>query len=99
MDPSLLPESAFLPDDKGHQLKHTAIAFIVVETLFVGLRYFSRYLISSRSGADDWLMPLAWLFSVGLCVISLGKTIPRTPFCRTKWEGEIEVNSLLIREQ
>lgn len=77
MDPSLLPKSAFYPDDRGHQLKNTAIAFIVVETLFVGLRYVSRYLIRSRSGADDWLMPLAWLFNVGLCAISLGKIISR----------------------
>jgi hypothetical protein len=73
MDPSKLPPSAFLPDDRGHQLKNTAIAFMVVETLFVGLRYVSRYLIRSRSGADDWLMPLAWVFNIGLCGVAIGK--------------------------
>ena len=79
-----LPPSAFLPDDRGHQLQNTAIAFIVVETLFVGLRYVSRYLIRSRRGADDFLMPLAWLFNVGLCGISIGKIVFRysSPLCR-----------------
>jgi len=54
-------------DSIGFQLENVGIAFIVLETFFVGLRYVARYSSGTRGGFDDWIMPAALLFNLGLC--------------------------------
>ncbi|TAQ91354.1 hypothetical protein B7494_g345 [Chlorociboria aeruginascens] len=55
----------------GYRLSGVAIAFIVLETVAVGLRYVARYIGGTRGGADDYLMLPALLFNVALCALSL----------------------------
>lgn len=78
MDSTLSPTS---PEDHGPVLKNTAIAFIILETCFVILRYVSRAIIRAPSGIDDYLMPLAWLFNMAVCGVSLGKYRSRKQTC------------------
>lgn len=72
-DPTLLavlpPE--YLNEDKSAPLFNTAIAFIVVQTVFVVLFYISRYINKTANGIEFWcFMPLAYIFSIGLCVVA-----------------------------
>lgn len=57
----------------GNILINTAIAFIVLETVFTILRYTAQRLIRKPFGIDDWLMIPAWLFCMGTNVCALGK--------------------------
>ncbi|KAL1957329.1 hypothetical protein VTO42DRAFT_6118 [Malbranchea cinnamomea] len=68
MDPNTPSPS---PESIGHVLRNTALAFIVLESVFVVCRYVSRYQIQAPTGADDFLMPLAWVFNVALCGITI----------------------------
>ena len=57
----------------GSVLSNTAIAFIVLETIFVGFRYVSRYMLSAPTGVDDFLVPVAWIFNLAMCGVTLGE--------------------------
>lgn len=66
-------ESPALPfDDQSLRLERTAVAFAVIESAFVALRYVSLYLKRTRQGPDDILMPLGWLFNMALVSCALG---------------------------
>jgi hypothetical protein len=58
-----LPESEIPKDFIGYEFVNTAIAFAVVETLFVALRYYARYVGRRPLGVDDILLPFALLFA------------------------------------
>lgn len=57
----------------GYILQNTAIAFIVLETVFVALRYLAQRIGRKPFGIDDWLMMPAWLFCFGANIAPLGK--------------------------
>lgn len=69
--PTHTPE--YLAQDVGPTLVATASIFIFLSTLFVGLRYYARYLTRTRFGAEDVIVPFAWLAEVGLCVTAIGQ--------------------------
>jgi hypothetical protein len=58
----------------GDQLVNAAIAFIVIETCFVGLRFFARHVAGTPLSWDDVLIPMALVFNYGLCGVSIGKS-------------------------
>lgn len=50
-----------------------AITFIVLDTIFIVLRFISRTLIQKASvGLDDLLIVPAYAMNVGLCAIAIG---------------------------
>jgi hypothetical protein len=57
----------------GYIFKNVAVAFIVLQTLFVGLRLLARRVNGTPMGADDVLVPLSLVFNYALCGISIGK--------------------------
>ena len=62
-----------LPDGYiGYQFQNVAIAFIVLGTVFVALRFFARYRAGTPWSADDIFLPLALIANYGLCGVSLG---------------------------
>jgi hypothetical protein len=61
-------------EDRGPSIIITASIFIVLSTLFVGLRYYARYLMRTPFGVQDVIVPFAWLAEVGLCVTGISKT-------------------------
>jgi hypothetical protein len=65
--------SAFLAEDIGPSLLATASIFIFISTLFVILRYYARYLTSTKFGAEDVIIPFAWLAEIGVCTTAIGK--------------------------
>ncbi|KAK8860023.1 integral membrane protein [Apiospora arundinis] len=56
------------------RLEAIAIAFIVLEIVVVALRFATRIIYKTRWGADDYLIPPALLFSLGMCVIAIVET-------------------------
>lgn len=57
----------------GSILRNTAIAFIVLQVVFTGLRYVSRYVGGMPIGLDDFLILPALIFNLALCAVSMGK--------------------------
>lgn len=61
----------YLAQDIGPMLVATSSIFIFLSTVFVALRYYARYLTQTRFGAEDVIMPFAWLAQIGLCVTGI----------------------------
>ena len=59
----------------GRVLENTAIAFIVVLTVLVILRYCARYTAKTPWGWEDLLIPFAYLSNLGICVVSIGRSL------------------------
>jgi hypothetical protein len=57
----------------GSTLLNVAIAFIILEIFFVGLWYIATYLRNRAVGLDDFFMPLALAFNLGLCIICISE--------------------------
>lgn len=71
----------FLAEDRGPSILATASVMIILSTVFVGLRYYARYLSSTSFSVGDAIIPFAWLAEVGVCITSISKMndTPGTP--------------------
>ena len=70
------PSSSALSQDYideyiGNRLINTAIAFIVLDTIFVALRCWSRYLQKAPVGWDDLLIIPAYISCLSLCICGI----------------------------
>lgn len=45
--------------DKGGELSRTTTLLLAFATLFVGLRFWARYISNAGYGADDWMIVAA----------------------------------------
>lgn len=61
----------YLNEYHGNTLLAVCALFIVLDTTFVGLRYYARHLTPTGFGWDDGIIPFAWLSHVGLCVLCI----------------------------
>ncbi|KAF4636426.1 hypothetical protein G7Y89_g1666 [Cudoniella acicularis] len=70
--PSIPPQTSipqsYLEQNIGNHLTNTAIAFIVIDTVFVGLRIWARRFSKSAFGWDDLLVVLGLVFCIGTAV-------------------------------
>lgn len=62
----------FLDEDEGARVVATASILMVACTVFVGLRYYARYLNSMSWNAEDTIIPFAWLAEILLCIVGIG---------------------------
>ena len=71
--PPTSPEhpAAYYEEYIGDQLKSAAIAFIVIDTFFAGLRIASRRIGKIPLGLDDLFIAPALLMDLALCAIAL----------------------------
>lgn len=65
MDPTTVYTPEYLAENRSDQLLDVAIAFMILETLFVGLYFFSKFKNQTFHGLDTYLMLPAFL-----CVVS-----------------------------
>jgi len=56
----------------GYRVENTAIAFIIIQSFFVGLRFFARHIAGTAWNWDDVLVPVALLFSYALSGVLIG---------------------------
>jgi len=54
--------------DHGYILQNVAIAFIVLDVAFVGLRIYTRAMKGTRAQLNDYLVLLGLLFNIGLAI-------------------------------
>jgi len=65
--------SEYLAENQGHVLVAFAVLFIIVDSLFVALRFYAQRLNKTPFGLDDLIIPFAWLVQVGLCLLGISK--------------------------
>ena len=64
----------YLAEDIGSTIIAAASLMIIFCTLFVGLRYYARYLTSTAFGTEDVIIPFAWLAEIALCATGICKS-------------------------
>ncbi|CAO2656176.1 Nn.00g049790.m01.CDS01 [Neocucurbitaria sp. VM-36] len=70
-DLSIITSPGFLAEDNGPSVIATASLMVILCTLFVGMRYYARYLTSTSFNIEDVIIPFAWLAEIGLCVVGI----------------------------
>lgn len=78
MSSILLSLELFSSDYSGDLLRNVAIAFTVLETIAVGLRFVSLHLSNKPFGIDDLLTIPGYLCCLSLIILSLG-IVPNLP--------------------
>lgn len=61
-------DPAYLAEFIGYRLEAVAIAFIIINTCVVGLRYGSRRCQNTGFRLDDVFIGTGWLLITGLCI-------------------------------
>jgi hypothetical protein len=59
------------PTTRGDALLTTNIIFILLVTLSIGIRLYSRMLVKHQSGIDDVMIILAYIFTIGMTAVVL----------------------------
>ena len=76
MSGSIISQSpAFLAEDIGPSITATASLMIVFSTVFVGLRFYARFLAHAKFGVEDVITPFAWLGEMGICITGIGASV------------------------
>ncbi|POS78512.1 integral membrane protein [Diaporthe helianthi] len=57
-----------MDDYSGNKVIVTSIVFIILTSLFLGLRFYAKNLVRSQSGWDDLLLVGAYLCNTGSCI-------------------------------
>ncbi|KAF2798255.1 hypothetical protein K505DRAFT_189223, partial [Melanomma pulvis-pyrius CBS 109.77] len=63
--------SEYLAEDIGSAIIATASLMLIFSTVFVGLRYYARFLAQAKFGGEDLLIAFACLAEVGLCMTGI----------------------------
>lgn len=72
----------YLAEDSGKTLVAISALFICLDTIFLGLRFYTQKLTRAPLGLDDFVIPFAWLTHVGLCILGISKCSTAS---RMKW--------------
>ena len=67
---------SYLNETNVPSLLTTCIVFLILNTLFVGLRFLSRHYQTACFGWDDFLIALGWVTTIGLCIDGIGMSSP-----------------------
>ena len=59
------------PTTRGDALLTINIVFIILVTLSIGIRLYSRMLVKHQSGIDDVMIVLAYIFTIGMTAVVL----------------------------
>jgi hypothetical protein len=63
----------YLAEDIGKTLIIISVLFICLDTIFLGLRFYTQKLTRAPVGLDDFVIPLAWFTHVGLCILGISR--------------------------
>lgn len=67
-------ESGYQVQSRGTTLVITCVLFIVLDTALVALRHYTRrHLKSMPFALDDFLVLLAWLTHIGVCIVVISQ--------------------------
>lgn len=77
------PDPAYLAENCSSRLVAAIAVMLTLSTLFLVLRLYARTLTNASRGWDEYLLPIAWLFMVGLCANDIRKMVQSTT-CRSR---------------
>ena len=69
----------YLAEDIGPSVIATSIIMMIICTVFVGLRYYARHITSTKFGAEDVIIPFAWLAEIGQGIVAISRTALHLP--------------------
>ena len=76
-----MPSTTKYPhENDGATLIAICAVLLVLETAFVGLRYYARHLTTAGLGQVDLVIFVAWLSNIGLCILCIGQYCPPQDF-------------------
>ena len=84
MDPAAVAKMyppAYLAEDNSQVLMNVAVAWAVMETIFVILYYVSRVVHRSAFGWEMAFMPLAYLFNISMLPTVIGTWNKKSQKC------------------
>ncbi|KAF2017908.1 integral membrane protein [Aaosphaeria arxii CBS 175.79] len=61
----------YVAEDHGQTLIVISAIFIVLDTVFVALRFYGQRISRSPAGLDDFIVPFAWFTHIGLCILGI----------------------------
>lgn len=61
----------FIHENRGPTMEGTCIAFAVLTTIFVPLRFWARTIRMAALGFDDVLILAAYIVNLGLCALGI----------------------------
>jgi hypothetical protein len=66
----------YLAEDTGHILIAVSVLFIILDTIFLTLRFYAGILHKTSVGVDDFVISVAWCTHIGLCILGISTSIP-----------------------
>lgn len=100
---SPLPDPAYLAENCSGGLVAAIACILTLSTLFLALRLYARTLTSANRGWDEYLLPIAWIFLVGICANDIRKIFKSAPYlhwgiahCRGlwSWSQDLELDGM-----
>ena len=73
--PTAPPDEAYLNAYSGHSLFAVSIAFIVLTTVFLALRFYATRVLRAISfGVEDVFLVAAYIVNLGMCALGIGSS-------------------------
>lgn len=64
----------YLAEDRGYQLVGISIAFAVLTTIILGLRFFAKRFQGGGIYADDMFLCAAYVVNLGMCAVGISES-------------------------
>lgn len=65
--------AAYLAEDRGPELVAISIAFAVLTTITLALRFYAKRFQNGGFFADEVFLTLAYVVNLGMCAVGIGK--------------------------
>ena len=85
-------DTKYSKEYRGDGLRDVAIAFTVLEVMFVGLRYFSRWIGRKPLGLDDWLIAPGLVATIAATACAFGKITSSRPLMNAADMCKVAIN-------
>lgn len=66
--------AGYIAEDNSGQLVGISIAFAVITTILVGLRFYAKRFQAGGIFADEVFLVLAWVVNLGMCALGVGES-------------------------
>lgn len=81
-----IPTPAYLAEDRSYQLVGISIAFAVLTTVILGLRFYAKRFQGGGIYADDMFLSAAYVVNLGMCAVGISKCLDsRAQFVSRHW--------------
>lgn len=82
-----IPTPAYLAEDRSYQLVGISIAFAVLTTIILGLRFYAKRFQGGGIYADDMFLSAAYVVNLGMCAVGISKWLEFADTIRSHGTG------------